>query len=170
VNAWKVIVSTLVIFIAGVVTGGLLVTYALQYRQNRPKPANIANAPGANPWALRNKELLRRMDRELDLTSEQHARIDAIMSTSEERTKSLWKPIMPLMNKETQLVRAEIRDQLNAEQKKKFDDFGKQRPGQGKNRPATNSGPVNLTNSSSANVTNSVLTNFVTTNAPATNP
>jgi hypothetical protein len=161
VNAWKVILSTLVIFIAGVVTGGLLVTYALQVRQNRPKPPNSANVQAASPWGVRNKELLRRMDRELELTPEQHVRIDSIMSTSEERTKSLWKPIMPLMSKETQLVRAEIRDLLNADQKKKFDDFGKGRPGQEKRR-FTNSGP--------ASITNSILTNLVPTNLPATNP
>src|ERR1700728_2634470 len=101
------------------------------------------------------------MDRELELTPEQHGKIETIMPTSEERTKSLWKPILPLMNKETQLVRSEIRDLLNADQKKKFDGFGKQRPGQEKRR---------LTNSGPASMTNSTITNFVPTNLPATNP
>jgi len=162
VNAWRVILSTLVIFIAGVVTGGLLVNYTLQVKQSHPKPPNSANVQAVSPWGVRNKELLRRMDRELELTPEQHGQIETIMSTSEERTKSLWKPIMPLMNKETQIVRSEIRDLLGPDQKKKFDGFGKQRPGQEKRR-LTNSGPAALTNS--------LFTNSVSTNIPAaTNP
>jgi hypothetical protein len=160
VNAWKVILSTLVIFIAGVVTGGLLVTYALQVKQNRPKPPNSASFQGANPWAIRNRELLRRMDRELELTPEQHAHIETIIATSEERTRYLWKPILPQMNKEMQLVRGEIRDQLNPDQQKKFDGLAKMR--QGQRRLATNS--------LLSGMTNSVLTNSLSTNVPATNP
>jgi hypothetical protein len=167
VNAWKVILSTLVIFIAGVITGGLLVTNALKVRQSRPKPPNSANGPNgpnaqaANPWLAKNRELLRRMDRELDLTPEQHTHIEAIIATSQERTKALWKPIAPQMNKETQLVHSEIRDLLDPDQKKKFDGF-KVRVGPEKHR--------NATNSLLSGTTNSVTTNFPSVNGLPANP
>jgi Spy/CpxP family protein refolding chaperone len=155
VNAWKVIVSTLVIFIAGAVTGGLLVTNAMRGWHNNP-----SNNQFANPWQVRNKELLRRMDRELELTQEQHHHIETIISTSQERTKDLWKPIAPQMNREMQLVRKEIRDQLTPDQRGKFDTLLKLRTGlaQERRRAMTNSAPVAPANTD----TNSVGTNTST--------
>jgi hypothetical protein len=169
VNAWKVIFSTLVIFIAGVVTGGLLVTHTFHEFRGDLRQASInpnantnrsmALGPGAgNPWQMRNKELLRRMDRELDLTPEQHTNIEHTMIASAERTRNLWKPIAGLMAKETQLVHAEIRAQLTPEQAKKFDGFSKGRPNMerhhGTNFLPTNSIPADST-------TNLVATNAV---------
>ena len=159
-NAWKVILSTLVIFIAGVITGGLLVTNAFRVKESRPKQINVGNNNVANPWLTRNKELLRRMDRELELTPEQHERIERIIDASQERTKFLWKPIMPQMSKEMQLAHSQIRDELTADQKKKFDGFVRQHPAQERHRLGTNALSGNVTNSSSSS-------NIVTNAAPA---
>ena len=161
-NAWKVILSTLVIFIAGVVTGGLLVTYSevILQRQNHPKqPAANAN-PAANvPWIARNRELLRRMDRELELTPEQHKQIETIINDFQERTKALWKPIAPQMSKEVQRVHNDIRDVLTADQKKKFEGLVRQpRPGGG-----------HRTNSVPEGATNSIPSAVLSTNAATTN-
>jgi Spy/CpxP family protein refolding chaperone len=133
VNSWKVILATLVIFGAGVVTGGLLVSYAVRANtsaQPRPQPqfASQGQAQGLTPWQIRNRELVRRMDRELDLTSAQRDRIEKIIADSQERTKGLWKPIVPQMAREMQHVNAQIRDELTSDQQKKFDDIFKQRP------------------------------------------
>jgi hypothetical protein len=173
-NAWKVIVSTLVIFIAGVITGvvitateGIVITRAIRRADGALKPVNnrpvnvgaVGNNMGAaTPWQFRNKELLRRMDRELELTPEQHTRIEHIMDASAERTKAIWKPIAPLMNKETQLARAEIRAELTPEQQKKFEDFPRSRPGMDKRRNGTNSPTAGL-------ATNLTATNLTSTNA-----
>ena len=66
-NSWKVILATLVIFGAGVVTGGLLVSYAvhtnLVMAPAKPAPLTVQ---GTNPWLQRARELLRRMDRDLN--------------------------------------------------------------------------------------------------------
>lgn len=164
-NAWKVILSTLVIFVAGVVTGGLLVSSAL--RIARPRQFNAQGAaipPGgqrpvaANPWQTRNVDLLRRMDHELDLTPEQRPHIEKIMTASQERIAGIWKPVAPQMNREMQAVRAEIRAELTAEQQKKFDGFAKPRPNQEKpwlnqekRRSPTNSGPGSESNLDSIN-------------------
>jgi hypothetical protein len=184
VNAWKVIVSTLVIFIAGVLTGGLLVTNsfkveeALHQKQPHPiKQANGLNASNsllgpngplnnnpnaaANPWQLRTRELVRRMERELDLTPVQNQQIETIIVAGQERMKILWKPIAPQMNHEMQFVNSQIREVLTADQQKKFDEIAKTRP-QGARRGMTNS-PGNAP-------TNSVVTNSSPTNAAPGNP
>jgi hypothetical protein len=134
VNSWKVILATLVIFGAGVVTGGLLVTYAVRTNVSTSPTPSVAAAnpkqrppqmPAMTPWQLRNRELVRRMDRDLDLSPEQHGRIEKIIADSQERTKALWKPIAPQMNRELQQVHAQIRDELNPDQQKKFDELMK---------------------------------------------
>jgi Spy/CpxP family protein refolding chaperone len=177
VNAWKVIVSTLVIFIAGVLTGGLLVTnsfkveQALLQKPPRPnKQANGLNASNglmgpnglnnpnaaANPWQVRTRELVRRMERELDLTPVQNQQIETIITAGQERMKVLWKPIAPQMNHEMQFVNSQIRETLTPDQQKKFDEFAKARPAGERRRGMTNA-PGN-------SPTNSVPTNA----APAT--
>ncbi len=146
-NAWKVIAATLVIFIAGVVTGGLLVSKHFRVARQSAECSTtsrhlsitqIQRRLRANPWLLKNRELLRRMDRELDLTPDQHAHIEAVIAASQERTKALWKPIAPQMNKELQLVHGEIRGLLTPDQQKKFDDFPKPRAGLEKHHGGTN--------------------------------
>ncbi len=125
-SAWKVILATLVIFGAGVVTGGLLVSYAVHANQIAPK--QVYAQPVLNPWQLRSRDLLRRMDRELDLTPEQRKHIGEIIADSQERTKALWKPIAGPMNKEMQRLMGEIRDQLSPDQRQKFNELAKPRP------------------------------------------
>ena len=61
-NAWKVILSTLVIFIAGVITGGLLVTHTVRVFRGDARPPNSRPAAAmGTPWQAKNKDLLRRM-------------------------------------------------------------------------------------------------------------
>jgi Spy/CpxP family protein refolding chaperone len=148
VNSWKIILSTLVIFGAGVVTGGLLVSYTLRANQIRMRPAN---SMAATPWQLRSRDLLHRMERELDLTPGQRETISKLITDSQERTKSLWKPIAPRMNRELQQLHEGIRDELTPEQRRKFDELLKQRQAQSRNRLATNSPSLAITNSLSTN-------------------
>jgi Spy/CpxP family protein refolding chaperone len=152
VNTWKVILATLVIFGTGVVTGGLLVSYAVHTNvvltPTKPTPMT---GQGTNPWLQRARELLRRMDRELDLTPEQHQRIEKLIAESAERTKTLWKPIAPQMNKEMQLLHRDIRDELTPEQRPRFDEIFKPRAGQQNRRPGANQPPGLQTNAVPAN-------------------
>jgi periplasmic protein CpxP/Spy len=129
VKIWKVILATLIIFGAGVVTGGLLVSHIDQVNRIKSKSAKPTPVPGmaANPWNQRSRDLLKRMDRELNLTPDQREHIEKIINESQERTKALWKPIAPQMNKEMVKVREEIREQLTPEQLKKFDELSKPR-------------------------------------------
>ena len=107
---WKVILATLVIFVAGMVTGGLA-TKRLQ-----PEPA-ATKAPAS----LQRFDLLRRMEKRLDLTPLQQERIGQIVHESQERSKKAWEQVRPIIRDEFQRVQDRIREELSPEQAKKFE-------------------------------------------------
>jgi Spy/CpxP family protein refolding chaperone len=123
VKAWKVILATLVIFCAGLVVGGLV-----EKRIAAAPPASVSNY---RPGQTRLQSLLRRMDRELALTADQHAQIEKIISTSQEHTRELYKPVAMEMNKQTTSACAQIREVLTPEQQAKFDTLSKTRTERG---------------------------------------
>lgn len=138
-NPWKVIFATLVIFGAGLVVGGLVGSRTARIDAAAAKPAGVQ---ASNPSQNRLRELLRRMDRELELTPEQHGHIEKIIAASQERTQKLWSPIAQEMHHETQKVCEEIREELTPEQKTKFDTFSKQRTERHKSHSQTNTAPT----------------------------
>jgi Spy/CpxP family protein refolding chaperone len=177
VSTWKVILATLVIFATGVVTGGLLVNFAVKHDVTLPLAAaptppvvnsstNHISQPAANPWQVQNRNLLRRMEREIGLTAGQREQMEQIITNSQERTKFIWKPITPQMSREMARVRHEMRDQLTPDQATKFDGFFKARPNQPKRRTGTNATPDEF----SSSLTNFPATNAIPTNQPAPPP
>jgi hypothetical protein len=150
VNTWKVIFATLVIFVTGVVTGGLLVSYADRASQkNRPQRQRefgrpLANNPNPNPVAsprdptrplnqLPNrvprgvsKEFLQRLNAEVQLTSGQHERIEQIIAEGQLRTKEIWEHLTPELRREMTETQRRIRDILTPEQRAKFEELMKQ--------------------------------------------
>ncbi len=127
-NTWKVILATMVIFGAGVVTGGLLVGHAAHNHHGRPPHAANANRPpqqAPSPGGLR-FDLLRRMQSELSLTSEQKDRIDAILRQGQERTRKIMEPVRPQLQEEVRKAKAAFRDALTPEQQARFDELLKQ--------------------------------------------
>jgi Spy/CpxP family protein refolding chaperone len=140
VNTWKVILATMVIFITGVVTGGLLVRFA----EREPAPAEHGTAqqrpapPGTPGWVR--IDFLRKMQKELDLTVDQSHRVDKLLKESQERTKKLMEPISPSLRAEVQRTKEEFREILTPEQRARFDELVKQqhpqkRPQQQRERP-----------------------------------
>jgi Spy/CpxP family protein refolding chaperone len=113
VNTWKVILATLVLFGAGVVTGGLLVQQSLQPKFLRQLRAPAA--PRQSAWGMR-YEFLRRMGRDLDLTREQREKIDKILSESQEQTRKA-------LHEQFQQTKAAFREVLTDEQKARFDEL-----------------------------------------------
>ncbi len=126
-NTWKIILATLVIFGAGVITGGLLVHHTDTSHSHRPRPPQTeANAPrpggprGTNvfdPTAMR-KQWLRMLDRELKLTSQQRERVDKILAEGQDRTSKLWE-------KELEKTRQQIHAELTPEQWKQYEEMRK---------------------------------------------
>ena len=120
-NTWKPILAALVIFAAGVVTGGLTTRLGL--------PPKTTTAPGPPPGGFRGirNELVDRMQRELYLTVEQRERIEKTLRESHDRTRKLWESIAPQAQAEQKHVREEIRGILMPEQQAKFDESFKMR-------------------------------------------
>jgi hypothetical protein len=128
VNSWKVILATMVIFGTGVVTGGLLVrnSQRIQFLPPQANP-NFPRPPQQNASAGGSRvEFLRRVERDLTLTSEQRERIDKIIAASQERTRKIMEPVTPRMREELQRTKEEFRQALNPDQRVRFDDLLKQ--------------------------------------------
>jgi len=140
VNSWKVILATMVIFGAGVVTGGLLVRYSDGIHAPRAPRGAAVNRPG-QPFSAGGMRLdfLRRAGRELNLTPEQRERLDQIIKESQERTR---KVTAPFLREELQRTRAQFRELLTPEQRPRFDELLKQQQHQRAREPRHPPGPA----------------------------
>ena len=154
-NTWKVILATLVIFVAGVVTGGLLVSYAdrAQQKSRRFLPRDNVRLPAnANPSAfgsprdpreaqprlpnlLQNHvphgvrmEFLQKLDSEVRLTIEQREHIEKIIADGQLQNKELWERVAPEMRREIAETQKRIREELTPEQRVRFEELMKSRP------------------------------------------
>lgn len=149
---WKVICATMVIFITGVVTGGLLVVYAdhasQKSRATRPRtevrpagnlpnpnpaanprdparlpnPANLANRPRTGI----NLEFLQKLDAEVQLTTGQRERIEQIINEGQLRNKEIWDRVAPDVRRENMETQRRIREALTPEQLVRFEELMKQ--------------------------------------------
>ncbi|MEI6074932.1 MAG: hypothetical protein WCS94_05115 [Verrucomicrobiota bacterium] len=131
-NNWKVIFATVVIFGAGVLTGGLLVDYVKHsnYKPPRkPAPSADAHASASNTVThavaniqprlpeLLSKQFLQRLDQDLRLSPDQH---EAILKIINERQSA--------MHKVVQDARLEIQEVLTPKQHEEFDEMLKRLP------------------------------------------
>jgi hypothetical protein len=129
---WKVIVATLVIFTAGVVTGGLLV------QQTTPKPGMNRRPPlpvhGQLPPLRESRErdprvaageqrqaYVARLNTELSLRPDQTAGVEQILQDGQQRTRVIWESVQPRMQEELRHTRDEIRALLDDAQRERFD-------------------------------------------------
>lgn len=127
----------MVIFGAGVVTGGLLVLHSDRDRDSRaPRPAQRVAGPGMSAGVMR-LEFLRRAQRELNLSPEQRQRIDAILKESQERSKAILQPLEPQLHEELRRTRGEFRGVLTPEQSARFDELIKRTQRPHEQRPPT---------------------------------
>ena len=152
-NTWKVICATLVIFITGVVTGGLLVSYADRASQkkhsarpheaarplaNNPNASSAANPreprdPARLPNLIQNRlprglnlEFLQKLNAEVHLTAGQHERIEQIITDGQARNKELLERITPELRREMAETQKRIREILTPEQYARFEELMKQ--------------------------------------------
>ena len=120
-----VVLATVVIFAAGVVTGGLLVN-----RVNKPHLIT-----SAQPFWGR-FEMTRRavdeLDRRGELTLDQRLRIDQIIRDSQELIAEYFSILEPDVQQVFRKMREGIREELTPEQRKRFEEFARKklnRPG-----------------------------------------
>jgi hypothetical protein len=134
VNAWKVILATLVIFGAGVITGGLLERAfhpaasqpAVAENARRTPGATVAGAPRQNklPAPMQGplrKDFLNRLDSELKLAPEQRERIEKIICAGQDETKLIWQDVEPELYHVLMDTRYRICGALKAEQRAQFE-------------------------------------------------
>jgi hypothetical protein len=125
VSPWKVILATVIIFAAGVITGGVLVQRVQRPERARPLPplARPQQELVPMPFFVR-REFLDRMDRQLNLSRDQYDRIAKIIQDSQERTRRIVAGrVGPEIQDELRQVRRQIRSQLTPEQAKQFDEL-----------------------------------------------
>ena len=161
-NQWKVILATMVIFGSGVITGALV--SRLDHQRVRNSSPAISKQAGQQtpksspaPWQLERIDFMRRMEKQLDLTTNQLEHIEKIMHGSQDRTKPIWEQIAPQMQAELKKTQDEIRQELSPAQLKKFEDLLRpRRKGEG------NLTPEERRRRQMLNSTNAVTTNAVT--------
>jgi Spy/CpxP family protein refolding chaperone len=151
VKTWNVILATLVIFVAGIITGAGLVMFA-GARHNHPRrlpappapeavaaPATNAPARLVLPFGISAKrptpkDFLSRLDSELKLTPDQYAQIEKILTDGQQRAAQLWQTIAPQIRDDMKSAREQIRQTLKPEQRARFEELMKFRP----SKPAEN--------------------------------
>ena len=128
-NPWKVILATLTIFIAGLVSGLVIVQQlAVKPLAHRPPVQVAANEPSLQPGWLR-AEFVHRLEDELELTPEQRRKIMNIVHESQERTRLLYSLIGDDVREEMRQTQDAIRKELSRDQAPKFEEMLKQRRG-----------------------------------------
>jgi Spy/CpxP family protein refolding chaperone len=108
VKTWQIILATIAIFLAGLVTGGALAFGAVRWvAHHRMVNAAAGGQPGSRNGQVQplNPQLMRNFALQLDLTKEQRAKIG------------------PIMRRAARLMQDEISDILTPEQKVKFEEL-----------------------------------------------
>ena len=128
-NVWKVILVTLVIFVTGAITGGLVTrrtSSAPQETSLRPSSTNRLHQ-GFRPDRMLRMDFIERAQHELALTPEQMREIEGILSASQARMRELWEEFSPQMRTEVKAAQQNIRELLTPEQRKQFEELMKKR-------------------------------------------
>ena len=124
-----VVTATVVIFAAGVVTGGLLVK-----KTSRPQ-AGLAAQPFWGRFEMV-RRAVKEMDRRGGLTPDQRSRIDQIIRDNQELIADYFNILEPDVQQVFRKMRESIRDQLTPEQQKQYEELTQRRLlGGGDRRP-----------------------------------
>ncbi len=116
-----VVLATVVIFAAGVVTGSLITRKTTRFQIAQPFWGRF--------------EMTRRAVDELgrrgDLTPEQHLRLDAIIRDHQELIADYFNILEPDVQQVFRKMRESIRGELTPEQRKQFEELARKRVGRG---------------------------------------
>ncbi|MEJ0088518.1 MAG: hypothetical protein WDM80_01965 [Limisphaerales bacterium] len=159
-NHWKVILAiilaTVVIFGAGVLTGGVVADYVAHSHQknarrppspavariptNAPPPPASPDFPMPRQAKEMGKQFVQQLNKTLQLTPEQHEKIEKIIADGQERNREIWTNTVPKMRAVMQEVNQQIRAELKPEQLEPFEELLKHPP---RRQPSgTNNAPV----------------------------
>ena len=130
VNAWKPILAAIVIFAAGVVTGGLVLDVATpQPARAFPRTFNpdrghhgVEHRHGSRMEGQLNW-LMRCIQRDLKLTDEQTAKVEAAFKESREEMNVAFEELRPRLRASTEKLKDKLRGDLTEEQIEKFSKY-----------------------------------------------
>jgi Spy/CpxP family protein refolding chaperone len=142
VNSWKVILAAVVIFGAGVLTGGLLVNYVdhpllqnvrLPFAEARLHPQTGGRDqlrqeefPRPRSPEMLKKEFVEHLGDALKLTPAQYDAIQKIFTEGQEQNRQIWTNVAPKMRQVMEGVQQQIRAELTPDQQKQFETLVKQ--------------------------------------------
>ncbi len=147
VNAWKPIFAAFIIFAAGVVTGIFVLdsttpepvrAFPRDFSERHSRHHAEQQRPGSRvegqlQW------LMRRIQRDLDLTDEQTKKIQTAFKESREEMKSAFDDLQPRLRASTEKLKDKLRGDLTEEQIEKFSKY--LRPGPTNPRDRFKAGP-----------------------------
>jgi len=108
---WKLISGLLLVFVLGILVGSLGTGFYLQHRL----------APFMKEPRARKTFIMKRLSKELNLTSDQKAKIDPIVEQMIEKRREYYLKNRPEIKTIMDQGFAQIREELNEDQKKKLD-------------------------------------------------
>lgn len=121
-----VVLATVVIFAAGVVTGSLIVK----------KTSRASIAPPFWGRFEMTRRAVDELDRQGELTAKQRARIDHIIQDSQELIGDYWSILEPDVQQVFRKMRESIREELTPDQRRRFEELARKRLiGAGERRP-----------------------------------
>lgn len=140
-NVWKIACATLVIFIAGIVTGVVLVRIGERGMRGANRPPREAMIPGHAPTNLpaanlmrpgnpasnnpgnlapMNREFVPLLERQLRLTAKQREEVEHIMRATQDRIRELRTSVEPEIRKEMRQAQEQIRTVLTPDQRELY--------------------------------------------------
>jgi len=157
VNTARIVLAALVIFAAGVLTGGVgagLAGRVLRERSARegesvaapPRSEGASNRSATatvKPPGNAQLEAMSRWSRDLDLEPSQRERIEGVLKTAQGRLRDLWLPVAPRARGEIEAARREIEGLLSSDQRRRWDEL-RHRRGEAKSAaPVSETAPPN---------------------------
>ncbi len=130
-KTWYPILAALVIFAAGILTGGVVMKLTTPEKESVRR--NFPQDFGLN----QRMEHLNWMAKQLNLAEQQRQQIEGIYRESHERMKVLWQDVNPKAQGEMRKTRERVREILTEEQRVKLDELNKQRSRRKPDDPAS---------------------------------
>jgi hypothetical protein len=145
VNTARIVLAALVIFAAGVLTGGVGAGLAGRIVREHPHnnsapvlapvlappstggPSNRTAGAMAKPPGNAQLEAMARWSQELNLNPAQRERIESVLREAQARLRELWVPVAPRARNEIEAARRDIEALLSPDQRARWDEARRRR-------------------------------------------
>ena len=144
-NTARIVLAALVIFAAGVLTGGVGAGLAGRIVREHPRnnsasvlapvlapsstggPSNRTTGALAKPPGNAQLEAMARWSQELNLNPAQRERIESVLREAQGRLRELWVPVAPRARNEIEAARRDIEALLSPDQRARWDEARRRR-------------------------------------------